>query len=177
MADLFFQEKGKMILLSLWDVKKSYVSEVTRLTRGTYAHTFNLIKQMEEQGIVSTSKEGRTKYVTLTPKGEDLAELIQDFVTVQEGGKRKTSKKKIIKKTGPPSVSQDKLDMYRERIDDLGKNALKKRLKKPQKAKFLRLLGRYRSLVLKLRPRDKGGKREKEAILSKIENISSSLRG
>lgn len=177
MTDLFFQEKGKMILLSLRDVQKSYVSEVARLTRGTYAHTFNLIKQMEEEGIVSTSKQGRTKYVTLTPKGEDLAELIQDFVMVQQGGKRKTSKKKITKKTRTTSAAQDKLGMYREKIDDLGEKALKKRLKKPQKAKFLRLLGRYRSLVLKLRPKDKSGKKEKEAILSKIEDISSSLRG
>jgi predicted transcriptional regulator len=175
MGDLFFQEKGKNILLSLGKGEKSYISGVARDINGTYAHTFNLIKEMEGQGIVSTSKEGRTKYISLTPRGKDLADILSEFIAVLEGGKRKA--KKTVKKVAENGTTptQEKLEIYQKKIEKLRKETSAGRLDKAQRAKFKRLCGRYKSLILRLRPRDNLGKKSKTDLISELNEINKVL--
>jgi hypothetical protein len=83
-----------------------------------------------------------------------------------ESGK---GKKRAKKKTITPT--QEKLEIYQEKIDKLQKETKEKRLNQAQKAKFKRLCGRYKSLILKLRPRDNPGKKSKSNLISQLDEI------
>ncbi len=98
MKDIFFQEKGKQILLSLAGGDNQNVSQLTVDTKGTYAHTFNLLKCMEDRGIVSSEKAGRTRYIKLTKKGKKLADLLEKFIAVLNNKRPKKRKKTTRKK-------------------------------------------------------------------------------
>jgi DNA-binding MarR family transcriptional regulator len=168
MNNIFLKEKGKGILLSLARRDQQYVSEIALDIRGTYAHTFNLLRKMEDLGIISTVKEGRTKYVKLTSKGERLAALLQEFDAVL---KEKKAGKKVIKTT----PSHEKLRNYQNSLSSMLREVKSKKLRPKERAKKARVLGRYRSLALKLRPRDKLGKELKTEVNSLIQNIDEVL--
>jgi predicted transcriptional regulator len=171
MSDIFFQEKGKMVLLTLRKEERSYVSSVARKINCTYAHTFNLIKEMERQEIVSASKRGRTKYISLTQKGKELADVMNEFIRVLNTGKRKGQADKKISQT------LERLYNYQEKVESIHDTVRTKGLNRGEMAKYKRLCGRYKSLVLKVRPRDKDGKKIKSNIISKLDEINVILGG
>ena len=109
MKDIFFQEKGKQILLSLASEDNQNVSQLSIGTKGTYAHTFNLLKDMEDSGIVLSRKTGRTRYIKLTKKGRKMAELLEMFTAVLNNKRVKkrsknNKKKRTIATTNKKSV-------------------------------------------------------------------------
>ncbi len=96
MKEIFFQEKGKLALLALAEAEKPYILGVARDINCTYAHTFNLLKEMQRQGILRSKKDGRTKYLALTPKGKQLASLLHKFISVlslKAKNKKKTKRR------------------------------------------------------------------------------------
>jgi predicted transcriptional regulator len=169
MDDIFFHKKGKQILLTLNKKAIQNITEIANATSGTYAHTFNLLREMEGLGIVKSTKEGRTKYIKLTPKGKRLAKVVMDF--------EKTLKRKG-KKTAPAGTTptHGKLERYIDSLESVLSGLKGKKLTKKDVGKHSRLLGRYRSLVLKLKPRDGGGKKLKSDALALIEKIDSVLK-
>ncbi|NOZ86333.1 MAG: hypothetical protein GXP49_08695 [Deltaproteobacteria bacterium] len=163
-----------MILLALKDRDDTYISGIAREINGTYAHTFNLIREMEGQGIISTAKKGRTKYVSLTDKGRVLAEILSDFVQVLEKGRGRL--RKGVKRTASSGTATGRrLDAYQEKIENMYSEVAGKRLGSAQKAKYRRLCGRYKALVARLRPRNKVDKKRKTELLSRIEAINENL--
>jgi predicted transcriptional regulator len=71
---LFLRPKPTKTLILLRDRSKVwYVSKLAKEVDTTYPHMVKLIKTLESMGIVRTKKEGRTRYVELTDKGEELA--------------------------------------------------------------------------------------------------------
>ncbi len=185
MKDIFFHERGKQILLELSDGDK-YVSEVSNSIGATYAHTFNLINDMETQGIVVSNKKGRTKYVTLTPKGGELAVVLEQFMNLlnapaskfKKNGKSRTRKKKKPSKSKAVEMAETptnkRLFTYIESLQKL-LNEVKSKKKIPKIAKYARLNGRYRSLVSKQRPRDQKGKDLKNEAIGLVEELSDVL--
>ncbi len=169
MNDIFFHKKGKLVLLSLDKHNNQYVSEIAESIDATYAHTFNLLKEMEGLGIIKSVKEGRRKYIKLTPRGKRLAKLVLDF--------DKTLKKKVkIVESTRTTPTHEKLERYNDSLTSIFDDVKSKKLKPKEVAKYSRVLGRYRSLILKLRPRDKAGKGLKSDALSLIEKIDSMLK-
>jgi predicted transcriptional regulator len=163
MQDIFFQEKSRLVLLSLAKGRRKCISEIATEVKGSYAHIYNLIKTMEEGGILSAKKEGRTKYVTLTEKGRRLAEALEDFEAVLKTG----GKPRVVK-----SPALEKLERYQDSLEAL----LMDVKRKPQR-KHPRLLGRYRSLVRRVRPRTKEGKKLKADVNALISSIEALLEG
>jgi DNA-binding MarR family transcriptional regulator len=163
MQDIFFQEKSKLILLSLAKKRRKSISDVASEVKGSYAHIYNLIKTLENQDIVETEKKGRTKYISLTDKGEKLAETLKDFEAILNTG---------VKPGVTKNPTVEKLERYQNSLLTLLKEAEKKSL-----PKHPRLLGRYRSLVRRLRPRSKEGRKLKADINELIGTIESQLRG
>ncbi len=163
MDEPFFHRKPRDILLFLRGKKKANVSEVAARTKSTYAHCFNLIKELEELGAVATSREGRSRVVTLTKMGEDLAELIADFMEVLRGGRRSTEAGRFGRET-----AHHRLIAYHKKLCRIEEEA-----KKPgaERAKLRRLLGRYRYLVRRVRPRSEADRRLKKETLEKIDSI------
>lgn len=163
MQDIFFQEKSKRVLLSLAKARRKSISDVASEVRGSYAHIYNLIKILEGQNILETEKKGRTKYVSLTDKGEKLAETLKVFEAILKTG---------VKPGLSKNATIEKLERYQNSLMSL----LHEAEKKPQ-PKHPRLLGRYRSLVRRLRPRSKEGMKLKAEINELIGVIETRLRG
>jgi DNA-binding MarR family transcriptional regulator len=176
MHDIFFQEKSKLILLALMD-KEKYISEIATEVKSTYAHTFNLLRTMEDNGIVKAKKDGRTKYVRLTPRGSKLAEVLMKFESILTPKLRRTpAKKKRNEKTHPRALTPtaEKLQRYSDSLSALIKE-LDSRSRRKNLGKYARLTGRYRSLTSKLRPKDKAGKKMKREVLQLLDEIKSRL--
>ncbi len=165
MQDIFFQEKSKLVLLSLARGRNKSISDVASDVKGSYAHVFNLIKIFEEQNILETEKKGRTKHISLTDKGKKLAEALREFEAVLKNGAG-------AKPDKPKNATVEKLARYQESLMNLLLEIEKKPL-----PKHPRLLGRYRGLVRRLRPRSEEGRKLKAEINELISVIESRLRG
>ena len=78
LVSIFLKEKPALTLILLRDKsKKWYVSALAKMVDTTYPHMVKLINRLERLEIVRTQKEGRTRYVELTEKGEELAHDIE----------------------------------------------------------------------------------------------------
>lgn len=176
MKDIFFQERGKEILLALAKREGQYVTEVVEGTKGTYAHTFNLIRIMEEAEIVEASKQGRRRYITLTPRGREMAALLEQFLVILDGGESAGGGEKG--KVGPKETPTDaKLVHYRHALGAILQRVRRKKPPKMELRKYPRLLGRYKSLIRRLRPKGEAGKKIKADLLATLWEVEAALRG
>ena len=175
MDDIFFRKKGKLILLTLKRHESQNITEIAKAVDSTYAHTFNLLKEMERLKIIKTAKKGRTKYVKLTAKGKKLAKLVLDFGNTLED-KVKIKKPTRTKQTHENFVEKYMLEKYKDVLESVASDVKSKKLTKKDAAKYSRILARYKSLVQRLRPRDKAGKNLKADAMSLIGDIDSMLK-
>ena len=169
MDNIFFRKKGKLILLALNKKATQNITEISAAIEGTYAHTFNLLREMEGLGIIKSTKEGRTKCIKLTPKGKRLAKLAIEF----ENTLKKKDKKAAPARTTP---THEKLEKYIDSLESILSEVKAKKPGRKDTGKYSRILGRYKSLARKLRPRDKRGKGLKRDAQSLIEKIDSVLK-
>jgi len=88
LENLFLRKKPTRLLLSLSGEKKKYVSILAKETDCTYSHVVKLLNILNKLGIATFEKEGRVKYVKLTPKGQEIAKsfeaLMRKFSKVGE---------------------------------------------------------------------------------------------
>ncbi len=81
--NVFFREKPALMLLALRNEKNNvYASSIAKQVDCTYSHVVKVLQQMESEGLVNFDKQGRLKIVTLTKKGNDVAENIEGIKTV-----------------------------------------------------------------------------------------------
>ncbi|MCS7121238.1 MAG: hypothetical protein NZ895_01355 [Archaeoglobaceae archaeon] len=57
-----------------------YISQLSSLTNSTYNYVFRLIKILEENCLVETKIEGRTRTIFLTEEGRKIAEILDQLV-------------------------------------------------------------------------------------------------
>lgn len=57
---------------------KWYTSLLSKQTDLTYPHTVYIIRKLEDAGLVTTKKKGRTRYVELTERGEEVAIALEN---------------------------------------------------------------------------------------------------
>lgn len=78
---VFFREKPVMLLITIANSKKAvYASSVAKLIDCTYSHVVKILQQMEENGLIKFEKQGRLKLLTLTKKGEEIAEYMNKIM-------------------------------------------------------------------------------------------------
>ena len=80
LAGLILHEKPAKVLLSLKGSKGKYASIIAKETDCTYTHILKILAELEDNDIVVFKKEGRTKVVELTEKGEDIAHELEGLV-------------------------------------------------------------------------------------------------
>ncbi|MBR9675477.1 winged helix DNA-binding protein [Candidatus Woesearchaeota archaeon] len=81
--NVFFREKPAMMLVSLKNSKNEiYASSLAKVIDCTYSHVVKILQEMEKAGLVNFEKEGRLKLLTLTKKGEEIAEHIDKIRTL-----------------------------------------------------------------------------------------------
>lgn len=81
--NVFFREKPSAMLLTLLGSKsETYASSVAKKVDCTYSHVVKILQEMERAGLVNFQKQGRLKILTLTKKGQEVAEHIERIRTL-----------------------------------------------------------------------------------------------
>jgi len=75
--NVFFREKPAMMLVNLLNKNSEiYASSLAKNVDCTYSHVVKILQEMQKAGLVSFEKQGRLKVLTLTKKGEEVANHI-----------------------------------------------------------------------------------------------------
>lgn len=75
--NVIFREKPAMMLVELRNAKgEIYASSLAKKIDCTYSHVVKILQEMETAEIVKFDKQGRLKLLTLTKKGNEIAEHI-----------------------------------------------------------------------------------------------------
>lgn len=74
----FFREKPAMMLVSLLNKNSEiYASSLAKVVDCTYSHVVKILQEMQKSDLVAFEKQGRLKVLTLTKKGQEVAENIE----------------------------------------------------------------------------------------------------
>ena len=80
MFDTFFREKPAMMLVNLRNAKSAiYASNLAKQVDCTYSHVVKILQEMEKYGLINFEKQGRLKLLTLTKKGNEIADHIDQI--------------------------------------------------------------------------------------------------
>lgn len=75
-----FREKPALMLLGLKNSKSEvYASSLAKQVDCTYSHVVKILQMMEKNGVLNFQKTGRLKILTLTKKGQEIAEHIENI--------------------------------------------------------------------------------------------------
>jgi predicted transcriptional regulator len=75
--DVIFREKPVMMLIELKNTQSEmYASTLAKKVDCTYSHVVKILQEMNKSGIVAFEKQGRLKILTLTKKGQEIAESL-----------------------------------------------------------------------------------------------------
>jgi len=78
--NVFFREKPAMMLVNLKNAKDEiYASNLAKQIDCTYSHVVKILQEMEKSGLINFEKQGRLKLLTLTKKGQEIAEHIDNI--------------------------------------------------------------------------------------------------
>lgn len=78
--NVFFREKPAMMLVNLKNAKDEiYASSLAKQIDCTYSHVVKILQEMEKSGLINFEKQGRLKLLTLTKKGKEIAEHIDNI--------------------------------------------------------------------------------------------------
>ena len=78
--NIFFREKPAMMLVGLKNAKgEMYASSLAKQIDCTYSHVVKILQEIEKAGLITFKKQGRLKLLTLTKKGEQVAEHIDSI--------------------------------------------------------------------------------------------------
>ena len=77
---MFFREKPAMMLVELKNAKAEvYASSLAKQIDCTYSHVVKILQQMQREGLINFDKQGRLKLLTLTKKGQEAANKIDEI--------------------------------------------------------------------------------------------------
>ncbi|MFW6230737.1 MAG: winged helix DNA-binding protein [Nanoarchaeota archaeon] len=75
--NVIFREKPAMMLITLKNSKGNiYASSLAKQIDCTYSHVVKILQEMEKSGLMKFEKQGRLKLLSLTKKGEEVANHI-----------------------------------------------------------------------------------------------------
>lgn len=105
LKQLFLQKKPCQILLAAARLDKPYVSVLMKEADTTFAHTTNILSDMEAYGLIRFASEGRMKYVRLTTAGRELARSMRSMESLLDG-------KMVLKKLENLEKRIDRLESH-----------------------------------------------------------------
>lgn len=84
---VFFREKPAGMLIEMRRNSKTeiYASNLAKSVDCTYSHVVKILQQMQKAGLVEFNKQGRLKLLSLTKKGEEIANHIDKIMTMLKG--------------------------------------------------------------------------------------------
>jgi DNA-binding MarR family transcriptional regulator len=73
--NIFFREKPVMMLTSLRKAEgEVYASSLAKQIDCTYSHVVKILQEIEKAELIKFKKQGRLKLLTLTKKGQEVAD-------------------------------------------------------------------------------------------------------
>ncbi len=73
--NVFFREKPAMMLIGLKKANgEIYASSLAKQIDCTYSHVVKILQEIEKAELIKFKKQGRLKLLTLTKKGQEIAE-------------------------------------------------------------------------------------------------------
>ncbi len=86
-TNVFFREKPVNMLIQMRRNSKNetYASNLAKSVDCTYSHVVKILQQMQKAGLVNFDKQGRLKLLSLTKKGEELANLLDKMEALLKG--------------------------------------------------------------------------------------------
>jgi len=85
LKQMFLQKKPCLILLAASRLKKPYISLLMKEADTTFAHTTNILSDMESYGLIEFASEGRMKYIKLTGTGKELVRSLRSVDSLLDG--------------------------------------------------------------------------------------------
>ncbi|WP_424356615.1 hypothetical protein [Methanocella sp. MCL-LM] len=85
LKQMFMQKKPCLIFLAISRVEKPYVSTLMKEADTTFAHTTNILSDMEACGLVEFVAEGRVKHVKLTKRGKEVSKALMKLEGILGG--------------------------------------------------------------------------------------------
>lgn len=142
---MFLQKKPCLILLAASRLEKPYVSLLMKEADTTFAHTTNILSDMEAYGLIDFASEGRMKYVKLTGTGKELVRSLRSIDSLLEG-------KSVFKKLSNIERSIDRIteNMRSGPQDEKSRRARAKRFNEllVRAAAIERESGRYNNVAM-----------------------------
>lgn len=80
--EILLREKPSKLFLLLLQDKQWRISMLARESNQSYVYATELIKQFEEAGLITVNTDGKRKEPRLTEKGEKLAKIIQELISL-----------------------------------------------------------------------------------------------
>lgn len=73
--NVFFREKPAMMLIGLKRAEgEIYASSLAKQIDCTYSHVVKILQEIEKADLIKFKKQGRLKLLTLTKKGQEVAD-------------------------------------------------------------------------------------------------------
>jgi len=68
------------VMAILSDHQPSYMYKIFKKKFITYSHLSNIINTLEKKGLLTTTKDGALRLITLTPSGKKLADACKYII-------------------------------------------------------------------------------------------------
>ncbi len=77
MMNIFYNKRMTNVVILLKNSKRLYVTQITKKTHYTHGYlNSTLLKALKSKELIISEKEGRVVYISLTEKGEKLANYL-----------------------------------------------------------------------------------------------------
>ncbi len=168
--ELFFNKKTVDILLSmLEDEKPRYPTVIAEEVGSIYPHVFNILKELEDYGLVESYKEGRIRFIRLTEEGRKITEKFKELYSNLDAFQDMVSKERN---------KEDKvtLNRFRENIKSVEIKLLSEKLQKQESFKEVLKLSKLRTELERTNFKTDNEREEKTKLLRRIEYIEEKAK-
>lgn len=170
LKELFFNRKTVEILLSMLDTEKPrYPKVIAEEVGSIYPHVFNILKELEEVGLVESYKEGRIRFIRLTDEGRKITEKFQQIYSDLEGFQQKFSEER----TREDTIA---INRFRETIKSVEYKLLSEKLDKKESFREVLKLSKLRTELERTNFRNDNDREEKNKLLKRIYYIEEKAK-
>lgn len=170
LKELFFNRKTVEILLSMLDTEKPrYPKVIAEEVGSIYPHVFNILKELEEVGLVESYKEGRIRFIRLTVEGRKITEKFQQIYADLEGFQQKFSEER----TREDTIA---ITRFRETIKSVEYKLLSEKLDKKDSFREVLKLSKLRTELERTNFRNDNDREEKNKLLKRIYYIEEKAK-
>jgi DNA-binding MarR family transcriptional regulator len=82
---LFLRDKPVSAILAVGEMENAYAALVARRIDSTVPHTCGILRELEEEGLITSRPEGRINHLELTARGQVVASALSHLQELLKG--------------------------------------------------------------------------------------------